>query len=139
MGCLRTRGGGMTDEFESEFTPEEWERIRAHIRARGMTFEVFLPEHSTERVRARLANDDMPGQRRHQNGRDQKNIKAMSHVAERLPRRAVRHRTGRNQQLNIKASAETIARFYRLADERRVALGELLEQALNALEKSAER
>jgi hypothetical protein len=25
-----------------EFTAEQWERIRAHIRARGMTFEVFL-------------------------------------------------------------------------------------------------
>lgn len=117
----------MADEFESEFTPEEWERIRAHIRARGMTFEVFLPEHSAERVRARLANDDMPDQRRHKNG-------FAPHVAERLPRRAVRHRTGRNQQFNIKASAETIARFYSLADERRVALGELLEQALDALE-----
>lgn len=127
----------MTDEFENEFTPEQWERIRAHIRARGMTFEVFLPEHSTEQVRARLANDDMLGERRHQNGRDQKNIKARPHVAERLSRRTARHRTGRNQQLNIKASAETIVRFYRLADERRIALGELLEQALDALEKSA--
>lgn len=128
----------MTDEFENEFTPEEWERIRAHIRARGMTFEVFLPEHSTERVRARLANDDMLDERRHQNGRDQKNIKARP-LAERLPRRTARHRTGRNQQFNIKATAETIVRFYRLADERRMALGELLEQALDALEKSAER
>jgi hypothetical protein len=129
----------MTDEFENEFTPEEWERIRAHIRARGMTFEVFLPEHSTERIRARLANDGMPGQQRHQNGHDQKNIKATPHVSERLPRRTGRHRTGRNQQFNIKATAETIVRFYRLADERRMALGELLEQALDALEKSAER
>jgi hypothetical protein len=55
----------------------------------------------------------------------------------RPPRRIARHRTGRNQQLNIKATAETIDRFYKLADKRRVALGELLEQALDALEKSA--
>ena len=47
-----------------------------------------------------------------------------------------RHTTGRNQQLNVKATPETIARFYRLADERGVVLGELLEQALEALEAS---
>jgi hypothetical protein len=138
MGQLAGGHDVMTDEFENKFTPKEWERIRAHIRARGMTFEVFLPEHSTERVRARLANDGMLGQRRHPNGRDQKiNIQATPDVAERLPRRSVRHRTGRNQQLNIKATTETIERFYKLADERRVALGELLEHALDALEKSA--
>lgn len=50
------------------------------------------------------------------------------------PRR--RYTTGRNQQLNIKATADTIARFYRLADERRVPLGELLEEALAALEQA---
>ena len=44
--------------------------------------------------------------------------------------------TGRNQQINIKATAETIARFYRLADENHVPLGALLEQALAALEQS---
>lgn len=55
----------------------------------------------------------------------------------RPPRRIARHRTGRNQQFNIKATAETIERFYKLADERRVALGELLEQALDALEKGS--
>lgn len=54
----------------------------------------------------------------------------------RTPRRIARYRTGRNQQFNIKATTETIERFYKLADERRVALGELLEQALDALEKA---
>lgn len=109
----------MTNEVENEFTPEEWERIRAHLRARGMTFEVFLPERSAEWARAGLASGNVPS---HQHP----------------PRRIARHRTGRNQQLNIKATAETIERFYKLADQRRVALGELLEQALDALEKSAE-
>src|SRR5262245_39206126 len=42
--------------------------------------------------------------------------------------------TGRNCQFNVKAKQDTIDRFYRLADERRVPLGELLEQALEALE-----
>jgi antitoxin ParD1/3/4 len=37
------------------FTPEEQERIRAHIRARGMTFEVFLPESMANWLREKLA------------------------------------------------------------------------------------
>lgn len=45
-----------------------------------------------------------------------------------------RHTTGRNRQINIKATEETIATLYRLADERGVPLGALLEQALAALE-----
>ena len=39
-----------------------------------------------------------------------------------------RRRTGRNVQFNIKATAETIARFTALADKRGVPFGELLEQ-----------
>lgn len=50
-----------------------------------------------------------------------------------------RYTTGRNQQLNVKATAETVARFYRLADQQGVPLGELLEQALQALEKSIQK
>lgn len=46
-----------------------------------------------------------------------------------------RYRTGRNQQINIKATEQTIKKFYRLADKDNVPLGELLERALNALEK----
>jgi Uma2 family endonuclease len=37
-----------------EFTPEERARIQAHIRARGMTFEVFLPESLANWLRAKL-------------------------------------------------------------------------------------
>src|ERR1700733_1012491 len=51
------------------------------------------------------------------------------------PRRKRRiHRTGRNRQLNVKATDETVERFYKIADKRSVPLGELLEQALDALE-----
>ena len=50
-----------------------------------------------------------------------------------------RYTTGRNQQLNVKATAETVARFYRLADQQGVPLGELLDQALQALEKSIQK
>lgn len=48
-------------------------------------------------------------------------------------RRRRRFKTGRNQQINIKATPETIERLYNMADARRVPLGELLEQALDAL------
>ena len=45
------------------------------------------------------------------------------------------HRTGRNQQFNAKATPETIAKIYKLADERKVMISELLELAVAALER----
>ncbi len=51
-------------------------------------------------------------------------------------RRRRRYTTGRNQQLNFKATAATVERFYRIADEQHLPLCELLEQALDALEHS---
>jgi hypothetical protein len=48
-----------------------------------------------------------------------------------------RFKTGRNQQINIKATPETIGRMGRMADEREVPLGRLLELALDALENSS--
>jgi hypothetical protein len=53
-----------------------------------------------------------------------------------VPRQQRRYTTGRNQQINVKAKAETIEKFYRIADEHNVPLGEVLERALNALEKA---
>jgi hypothetical protein len=51
------------------------------------------------------------------------------------PRRKPRRfKTGRNQQLNIKATGETIDRLYKAADARNVPLGEMLKQALDTLE-----
>jgi hypothetical protein len=47
-----------------------------------------------------------------------------------------RYRTGRNRQFNIKAKNETVERFCKMADDRHVPLGELLEQALDALERA---
>jgi hypothetical protein len=58
--------------------------------------------------------------------------------SERVPgRQQRRYTTGRNKQINIKATDDTIQRLYRLAVDRGVPLGELLEQALNALEKDS--
>lgn len=52
------------------------------------------------------------------------------------PRKRRVYKTGRNQQLNFKATAATIDRFYSMADKKMVPLCELLELALDALEKA---
>lgn len=46
------------------------------------------------------------------------------------------HRTGRNAQFNTKATPETIAKFYRLVDERGGKGAELFEMAVDALERA---
>lgn len=50
-----------------------------------------------------------------------------------------RYTTGRNKQINIKATDTTIERFYRLADQQHVPLGELLERALEVYERSVSK
>jgi hypothetical protein len=45
------------------------------------------------------------------------------------------YRTGRNIQFNAKVTAETMSKIYRLADEKEVTIGKLLELAVNALER----
>jgi hypothetical protein len=45
------------------------------------------------------------------------------------------YRTGRNQQFNAKVTAETMAKIYKLADEKKVPIGELLRLAADALER----
>ena len=47
-----------------------------------------------------------------------------------------RFRTGRDQHVGVKATEETRDRFYKMADERKVPLGELLRLALDALERA---
>jgi hypothetical protein len=69
------------------------------------------------------------------NGFPSRQAAASSNVVQTASKPRRRYTTGRNQQLNVKATAETIARFYRLADQKRVTLGELLEQALESLEQ----
>jgi hypothetical protein len=44
------------------------------------------------------------------------------------------YRTGRNRNFSMKATNEAVERFYKIADERKVTLGALLELALDALE-----
>ena len=45
------------------------------------------------------------------------------------------HRTGRNQQFTAKVTSETIGKIYKLADEKKVPLGELLRLAIDALQR----
>lgn len=47
-----------------------------------------------------------------------------------------RRTTGRNRQINIKATEETIAMLYRIADDLDLPLGAVLERALDALEQT---
>lgn len=46
-----------------------------------------------------------------------------------------RRRTGRNVQLNIKVTSETVARFTAVADKHGLVFGELLDRALDAFEQ----
>lgn len=57
--------------------------------------------------------------------------------AEPILRRRRRHVTGRNQQINIKATPVTIERLYAEADRRGWVLGELLDHAVTLLEREA--
>ena len=51
------------------------------------------------------------------------------------PRRGRRRITGRTHQINIKTTEAAIEKLYKIAEEMRAPLGEVLEQALEALEK----
>ena len=46
------------------------------------------------------------------------------------------YRTGRNQHFGIKATAETVERFYKAADDRGRSARELLKLALDALDRA---
>jgi|APLak6261699311_1056244.scaffolds.fasta_scaffold00056_15 hypothetical protein len=49
------------------------------------------------------------------------------------PTRGKRYRTGRNQQLNLKVTSDSMERFYKLADDMNAPLGEVFDQAITAL------
>jgi hypothetical protein len=67
----------------------------------------------------------------HFSSREPKPQKAIA-PAKRAPRQ---HRTGRNVQLNLKASQETVDAFYAISDKKDWVLGETLERAVQALER----
>jgi hypothetical protein len=61
------------------------------------------------------------------------NFRSREPEQKRHKREPRRYRTGRDTQLNIKADAEVIEDFYRIADTQEWVLGETLERALAAL------
>jgi hypothetical protein len=63
-------------------------------------------------------------------------IRAPRETVAPIAREPRRHRTGRNIQLNIKARAEAIERFYAIADRHKWVLGETFERAIAALERA---
>src|SRR3954465_9396301 len=60
---------------------------------------------------------------------------ASAKPAKREPRR---YRTGRNQQLNLKVTAEAAESLYALADQTGWVLGEVFERAVEALKRELE-
>ena len=63
-------------------------------------------------------------------------VETPSPSSTRQPRR---HMTGRNRQINIKATEKTITELYRIADAMNLPLGAVLEQALEVLAKQQKR
>jgi hypothetical protein len=61
---------------------------------------------------------------------------AVSHAP---PKAQRRRRTGRNAQVNIKATQETIDRLVAISDRQKWVFGETLQHALDALEQSLTR
>ena len=61
------------------------------------------------------------------------------HQAAAEPQLQRRYRTGRNRQLNLKVTDEALRRFYALADAQGLVLGEVFEQAVNALDEALRR
>jgi hypothetical protein len=49
------------------------------------------------------------------------------------------YRTGRNRSFSLKATNDAVERLYKLADERKVTLGALLDLALDALPEKRAR
>jgi antitoxin ParD1/3/4 len=160
-----------------EFSPEPEARIIVNTRARGMTFEVFLPESMADWLRAKIlagvftspeeaafvAFQDLHELDRHPAAR-QTLLTAMIEASVNDARPGIpmeefreqflaqmredaitdppaparsgrRYKTGRTQQINIKATPQVIERLQKMAHARRVPIGELLEQALDALER----
>jgi hypothetical protein len=54
-------------------------------------------------------------------------------------RRGGRRRTGRTEQINIKARPDVIEQLYRISEQERMVLGEVLEHALTAFERELEQ
>ena len=101
-----------------------------------LSIEDFKPRTGEDKHRV---NPESIAQVAKDNGflsRDASKVEAAAAAA---PRKQRRFTTGRNQQLNIKATADTVARFNKLADELNLPAGALLERAVQILEEKFKR
>lgn len=98
-------------------------------------FENLSDEFSTKQKTPTPENEkDLINQIAKENGFPSRQASYDENTASSSAKQQRRYRTGRNQQLNIKVTEQTINKFYRLADEQNITLAELLERALDALE-----
>lgn len=67
---------------------------------------------------------------------EQNNFQVGRQDRNRAVKTARKYRAGRDQQFSAKATAETIDKIYKLANEMKVPLGELLRLAIDALERA---
>jgi hypothetical protein len=88
---------------------------------------VFTPKAKAEKPVPMAAIEKIAEENNFPSRRAEKPVKE-------APRKQRRYRTGRDQHVGIKATGETRQRFYAMADERGVVLGEVLKQGLDALE-----
>lgn len=63
-------------------------------------------------------------------------LKEKSPVEAKPRKKSRRYTTVRNQQINIKATSETIEKLYRIADDKQLPLGNVLKIALDSLSTS---
>lgn len=98
----------------------------------GAELETFDPESwAPAKSRSAMPRPEMDEIKQAANAAGFQSREVIPKIPQKKPRR---RRTGRNAQLNIKTTPETIDTFYRLADANGWGLGETLEYALTLLD-----
>lgn len=129
------------EQFAAEVIERLWQACSYFQCGSGMMsranpfgdFDDFAPQGKSKPVPA-AAIDEIAQARDFPSRKAQRKAPGAD-AAETAPSRPRRRRrtTGRNQQINIKATEEAIAEPYRLADKLDLPLGAVLEQALQVL------
>ncbi|KAB0596384.1 stability/partitioning determinant [Cupriavidus pauculus] len=101
-----------------------------------LSVEDFAPRTGDDKPRPNRESIDKVAKDNGFLSRDASKVEAATAAS---PRKQRRFTTGRNQQLNIKATADTVARFNKLADDLNLPAGALLERAVQVLEEKFKR
>lgn len=102
----------------------------------GVELETFDPQAWTP-SQSRVATP-RPRKDQIQQAASASGFQSREAVPKPAPQQTRRRRTGRNSQLNIKTTPETIETFYHLADANGWGLGEAFEHAVTLLERKQE-